>query len=292
MTVFFVLTTVFFVVRLAPGDPVERILGPEASREEIEWYRSQLKLDRPIWSQYMGFITGLFSGDMGESLFKKKKIVQLLKEHLPSTLILAMTSVLLSIPIGILGGMFCALYKSKKRDIIVRVISLMFLSFPIFSLAPLLVLIFAVKLGLFPVSEWNGFSHGVLPVLSLVIPLSSILIRVMRNKYLDEVDAPWVRVLYSKGLGEGKIRWHLLRVCLPTILNVVAVQLAVVLTGTMITESIFDIPGVGMLLFEGIQNRDYPIVQGVIAYSTLVYMVIYFLVDFLNEWIDPRIGEG
>ena len=291
MTIFLVLSTIFFVVRLTPGDPVERILGSEASEQEIIWYRTQLGLDRPILSQYIHFMTGFFSGDMGVSLFKKKPVSELLSSHLSSTFILASVCIFFSTILGTIGGLFSAAYKSGLPDMLLRTITLIFLSFPIFSLAPLLVLIFSIKLEIFPVSEWGSLSHLILPSMTLIIPLSSILIRVVRNKFLEEKSALWVLVLRSKGMGEKKIRMHILKVCLPTILNVVAIQLAVVLAGTMITESIFDIPGIGLLLFEAIQNRDYPVVQGVVVYSTVVYMMVYFLVDFINEQIDPRIKE-
>jgi len=127
-----------------------------------------------------------------------------------------------------------------------------------------------------PVSEWGDLAHLILPVLTLMIPLSASVMRVSRNKYLEEFQAPWVVVTRSKGLGDVAILLRILKVCLPTILNVVAIQLSVVIAGTMITETIYDIPGMGSLLFDGIQSRDYPLVQGVIAYSTLMYMIIYF----------------
>ena len=128
----------------------------------------------------------------------------------------------------------------------------------------------------------------ILPVVTLVIPLGAIVMRVTRNKYLEEASSQWVMVTRSKGLSDVSILLRVLKVCLPTILNVVSIQLSVVIAGTMITETIFDIPGMGSLLFDGIQNRDYPIVQGVIVYSTIMYMVIYFLIDFINEKLDPR----
>jgi peptide/nickel transport system permease protein len=186
-------------------------------------------------------------------------------------------------------GVMAGYKKNKSFDKLSRLISLLALSFPIFSLAPLLVLFFSIKLNLFPVSEWGQLKHLFLPVLALIIPLSAVIMRVTRNKYLEEVSSPWVMVIKAKGLGEISILLRILKVCLPTILNVVAIQLSVVITGTMITETIFDIPGMGSLLFDGIQNRDYPIVQGVIVYSTLTYMIIYFLIDYINEKIDPRI---
>jgi peptide/nickel transport system permease protein len=140
-----------------------------------------------------------------------------------------------------------------------------------------------------PVSEWGDLKHLILPVMALVIPLSSIVMRVTRNKYLEEANSQWVMVIRAKGLSDVSILLRVLKICLPTILNIVSIQLSAVIAGAMITETIFDIPGMGSLLFDGIQNRDYPIVQGVIIYSTITYMLIYFIIDYVNEWIDPRI---
>lgn len=288
-TIFLAVTSLFFVIRFSPGDPVEKILGPEASFEEIKLLREQLGLDKSSLEQYGAFLKSIIKGEMGDSLFKKSSVISLLKSHLPPTMIIAFFSISLSSVIGTFLGIWAGFKKNKPFDKYGRIVSLLALSFPIFSLAPLLVLLFSIQLQVLPVSEWGELKHIVLPVLTLVIPLSAVLMRVSRNKYLEEVNVPWVQVLESKGLSPMQILLRVAKVCLPTILNVVAIQLSVVLAGTMITETIFDIPGMGMLLFEGIQNRDYPVVQGVIVYSTVIYMIIYFFVDLLNEKIDPRI---
>ncbi|OIQ15712.1 MAG: hypothetical protein BM556_17305 [Bacteriovorax sp. MedPE-SWde] len=290
ITLIFAISTIFFALRLTPGDPVERLLGPEAKIEEVNKYRTQLGLDQSLVRQYGNFLKGVFAFDLGKSFFKKKDVVELLSKRMKPTMTLALLSILLSTPIGVFIGVVSALRKSKLTDSAIRMATLGLLSFPIFSLAPLLVLVFAVKLGLFPVSEWSSWKHMVLPVITLVLPLSSVVTRVMRNKFLEENNQLWVLVLHAKGMFKKDIVLRTVKICMPTILNVVAIQLSVVLAGTMITETIFDIPGVGSLLFEAIGNRDYPIVQGVIAYSTVIYMLIYFFVDFLNEKLDPRIA--
>ncbi len=290
ITLIFAISTIFFALRLTPGDPVERLLGPEAKVEEVNKYRTQLGLDQSLVRQYGNFLKGVFAFDLGKSFFKKKDVVELLSKRMKPTMTLALLSILLSTPIGVFIGVVSALRKSKLTDSAIRMATLGLLSFPIFSLAPLLVLVFAVKLGLFPVSEWSSWKHMVLPIITLVLPLSSVVTRVMRNKFLEENNQLWVLVLHAKGMFKKDIVLRTVKICLPTILNVVAIQLSVVLAGTMITETIFDIPGVGSLLFEAIGNRDYPIVQGVIAYSTVIYMLIYFFVDFLNEKLDPRIA--
>lgn len=289
LTIYIALTAIFFVIRLTPGDPVETILGPKATQEEMLRLRSELGLDLPLISQYKYFLKGLSKGDLGKSIFGKKDVYELLKERMKPTIILASLAVVIAAFFGISLGMFAGVRQNKEADKIMRVISLLALSFPIFSLAPLLVLLFSIKLNLFPVSEWGSIKHLFLPVITLVIPLSAVIVRVTRNKYLEEIRSPWVIVTRSKGLSEFAILLRVLKVCLPTILNVVAIQLSAVIAGTMITETIFDIPGMGSLLFDGIQNKDYPIVQGVIIYSTITYMLIYFLVDFINEKIDPRV---
>lgn len=289
-TILLGVSILFFIIRLSPGDPIERILGPEASLEDINHYRNQLGLDRPMLTQYISFIQSLFKGDLGSSLFKKKDVFELLKIHMKPTLLLAFLSIAISAPLGTLIGVYAALKKSSMVDSLLRVVTLLALAFPIFSLAPILVLIFAINLNLLPVSEWNSWKHIVLPVLTLVIPLSSIVSRVARNKFLEERDGPWVQVLHAKGMASHNVVLRVVKVTLPTILNVVAIQLSVVLAGTMITETIFDIPGMGLLLFEAISNRDYPIVQGVIIYSTIVYMIVFYAIDYLNRFIDPRMA--
>ena len=288
LTIFVALTTIFFVIRMSPGDPVETVLGQKASQEEIMKLKSQLGLDLPMSAQYKAYLKGLTKGDMGKTIFGNKDVKELLKERMKPTITLASISVTLAAIVGIFLGILAGYKKNKSFDKFSRLISLFALSFPIFSLAPLMVLLFSIKLNWFPVSEWGTLKHMFLPIVTLVIPLSAVVMRVTRNKYLEEVHSQWVMVTRSKGLNEVSILLRVLKVCLPTILNVVSIQLSVVIAGTMITETIFDIPGMGSLLFDGIQNRDYPIVQAVIVYSTLTYMVIYFVIDFVNEKLDPR----
>lgn len=288
VTIFVALTTIFFVIRMSPGDPVETVLGQKATQEEIAKLKTQLGLDLPMSSQYKNYLTGLLHGDLGKTIFGNKDVKEQMKERIVPTIILAATSVSLAAVVGIFLGILAGYKKNKSFDKFSRLISLFALSFPIFSLAPLMVLLFSIKLNLFPVSEWGTLKHMFLPIVTLVIPLSAIVMRVTRNKYLEEVHSQWVMVTRSKGLSDTAVLFRILKVCLPTILNVVSIQLSVVIAGTMITETIFDIPGMGSLLFDGIQNRDYPIVQGVIVYSTVSYMIIYFLIDFINEKLDPR----
>ncbi len=291
LTIFVALSTIFFVIRLSPGDPVETVLGQKATQEEISKLKSQLGLDLSMRKQYKNYLKGIVKGDMGKTIFGNKDVKELLKERMRPTITLAAFSVSIAAFVGIFLGILAGFKKNRGFDKFSRILSLFALSFPIFSLAPILVLFFSIKLNLFPVSEWGSLRHAFLPILTLVIPLSAVIMRVTRNKYLEEVNSQWVTVTKSKGLDDVAVLLRILKVCLPTILNVVSIQLSVVIAGTMISETIFDIPGMGSLLFEGIQNRDYPIVQGVIVYSTVTYMLIYFMLDYINERLDPRTAQ-
>ena len=291
LTIFVALSTIFFVIRLSPGDPVETVLGQKATQEEISKLKSQLGLDLSMRKQYKNYLKGIVKGDLGKTIFGNKDVKELLKERMRPTITLAAFSVSIAAFVGIFLGILAGFKKNRGFDKFSRILSLFALSFPIFSLAPILVLFFSIKLNLFPVSEWGSLRHAFLPILTLVIPLSAVIMRVTRNKYLEEVNSQWVTVTKSKGLDDVAVLLRILKVCLPTILNVVSIQLSVVIAGTMISETIFDIPGMGSLLFEGIQNRDYPIVQGVIVYSTVTYMLIYFMLDYINERLDPRTAQ-
>jgi peptide/nickel transport system permease protein len=205
LTIFVALTAIFFVIRLSPGDPVETVLGQKATQEEIIKLKTQLGLNLPLTSQYKVFLTGLAKGDLGKTIFGAKDVKGLLKERMKPTIVLAAVSVTLSAFIGMFLGVMAGYKKNKGFDKFSRIISLFALSFPIFSLAPLLVLFFSIKLNLFPVSEWGDLKHLFLPILSLVIPLSAIIMRVTRNKYLEEAHSQWVMVVKAKGLGEVAI---------------------------------------------------------------------------------------
>ncbi len=289
LVLFLSVSSVFFVIRMAPGDPVEKILGPRATLEERAELRKNLKLDQPISLQYLSFLSGVVQLDFGDSLFKKDKVIDLVKKRIKPSLILGLISVSLSFFLGSLLGVYLAIRKGSFWDLGFRIISLFGLAFPIFSLAPLLVYLFSIKLGWFPVSEWGTPKHMFLPILTLTIPLTTILIRVVRTRFLDDLGEPFVQVLKSKGLSDKAIFLRIFKLTLPTILNVVAIQLSVVLGGTIITETIFDIPGMGLLLFDSIQGRDYPLVQGIITFVALIYMSVYFIIEWINESIDPRL---
>lgn len=291
-TAWFVASAAFFCLRLSPGDPVERILGPQAKAEQIELYRQKLGLNLSMSKQYFNFMNDLVHLDWGKSLFKDRAVLVMISEAILPTAKLAIISVTLSFFLASLIGVYAALSKGKWQDHVLRLGALGALAFPIFSLAPILIMIFSIWLGLLPVSELLSPIHYILPLLSLVIPLTSVLSRVVRNQFLELNKEPWIKVLLAKGLSEKSVTLRIYKVCLPTIFNVVSMQLSVVLAGAMITETIFDIPGLGRLLLTAIENRDYPLVQGLIIYTSMIYLSLYVITDIINVKIDPRLEKA
>lgn len=289
ITAWFVASAAFFCLRLSPGDPVERILGPQARAEQIEIYRKSLGLDLPVLAQYKNFLYNLVHLDWGKSLFKDQTVLELIQNAMVPTATLAIIAVSLAFVLASLLGVLAAKNRGNLLDHVLRFFTLSALSFPIFSLAPILIILFSIQLGWLPVSELISPLHYILPCMSLVIPLTSVLSRVIRNQFLESNSEPWINVLRAKGLSENSITLRIYKVCLPTTLNVVSMQLSVVLAGAMITETIFDIPGLGKLLLGAIENRDYPLVQGLIIYTSLIYLILYVITDIINAKIDPRL---
>lgn len=290
-SVWFCVTLVFFSIRLAPGDPVERILGPDAKQEQIVAYRTQLGLDRSFHAQYFSFLKSVVVGDFGKSLFSKKEVIDLVGQRIFPTTMIAFSSVIIAFFLGSVWGVSAAIANRVWKDILIRMSALLVLSIPVFSLSPLLVSLFSIKLNIFPVSGWGSFRHVVLPVMSLALPLGAVLSRVARNRYLEEKNGPWVQVLRAKGLPDLQIVKRIFRVSLSSVVTVSSIQLSIVLAGTLVTETIYDIPGVGSLLYGSIQNRDYPVIQALIVYTCSIYLFVYFLSELINEKIDPRLKE-
>ena len=288
LTIWFTVTLIFIASRLTPGDPVVQLLGDNASEEEIAFYRQELGLDLPILSQYTKYLTGLVSGSLGTSLFTKEDVFKSIIDAAGPTITLALVTMFIASLLGVLCGLWAALNHGNLIDVIIRILNVCFLAVPVFSLAPLLVYLFSIKLKLLPVSEWGTLKHSILPSMTLVFPLMSILSRVTRNNFLEMKNAQWVSYLNAKGLKKSQINWRIIKAIFPSILNVIGIQLSVLLAGTMITEMIFSIPGMGQLLLESIQNRDYPVIQGVVFYTTLLYLCVYFFVDYFVVKLDPR----
>lgn len=283
-------TLSFLLIHFIPGDPVDLILGDQASLEDKANLRSSLNLDAPLSAQYLKFWTDLVQGDLGNSLRSHKPVTTLIAERFPATFELAFAAVLMALLFGLPTGALAGAKPYSPVDLGGLGYGILGISLPAIFLAPLLIYLFSMKLDWFPVSERSGWDSLVLPALSLAIPLSAVTLRVTRASMLEVIGEDYIRTARSKGLGEKKIYLvHALRNALIPVITIVGLQLGALLTGTVITETIFDWPGIGTLLLSAIQQRDYPVVQGCVLFIAFIYVLVNFLTDVAYGFANPRI---
>jgi peptide/nickel transport system permease protein len=285
-----VMTFVFFMIHLVPGDPVELMLGENAIDSDKERLRTALGIDRPIITQYFSFIINAFRGDLGRSIHSNMPVFTVIAERFPSTIELALcaifVAVIISIPLGVISA-----YKQKSIfDNGSMVISLFGISMPSFWLGPILIIIFSIKLGWLPVSGRGGISYIILPSITLGTALSAILTRMTRSSMLDCLKEEYVSTARAKGLSEKVvIIKHALSNAMIPIITIVGLQSGALLSGAIITETIFSWPGIGRLTIQAINTRDYPLLQGCVLIIALSYVTVNLLTDILYAYFDPRI---
>lgn len=290
---FAVLSLVFFLIHLVPGDPVDLILGEQALPADREQFRKALHLDLPLGRQYLYFFMNLFSGNLGESLFDRRPVIQLLMERYPATVELAFFSMVIALAIAIPLGVTAAVRKGSVWDQGSMLGGLLGISIPHFWLGPLLVLLFSVKLDLLPLSGRDEFWSFLLPAVTLGSGMAAILTRMTRSSMLETLREEYVRTARAKGVPEFRvILKHTLRNALHPVVTVVGLQVGALLAGAIVTEKIFAWPGVGSLLIQSIERRDFPVVQGCILTIALTYTVVNLLTDLLYAKLDPRINLG
>lgn len=287
------LTLVFFLIHLIPGDPIELMLGETASRADKEALRKDLGLDLPLSTQYLRFLKGAISGDLGRSLYGQGQVLDLILVRLPATLELTLGAMIVALLIAFPLGTIAAARRHSWIDQSSLLFSLLGLALPNFWLGPLLIIVFSIELGWLPVSGRGGLSHLILPALTLGTAMAAILTRMIRSSLLDVIHEDYIRTARAKGLGERSI-WlrHALRNSLLPVITIVGLQFGALLAGSIITETIFTWPGIGRLTIEAIQTRDYPLVQGCILLIAGSYIVANLLTDILYSLVDPRIHYG
>lgn len=289
-TVLGVLTLVFFLVHLIPGDPVELMLGETAARADLAQLRADLGLDRPLGEQYARFLGGLAHGDLGRSFFYRKPVAAVIGGALPSTALLALAALVVALLIALPIGILAAVHRDRLTDRLAMIGSLLGVSMPNFWLGPLLIILFSFRLGWLPVSGREGPASLVLPALTLGFALAAILARMTRASMLDVLGEDYLRTARAKGVSERVvILRHALRNALLPVVTIVGLQFGALLSGAVITENVFAWPGVGTLLIQAITARDYPLVQGCVLVISLSYVLVNFLTDVLYSLIDPRV---
>ena len=287
-----VLTVVFFLIHLIPGDPVELMLGEYARPADRQQLREQLGLHRPLGWQYLEYMGRTLAGDLGDSLQNRRPVAALIGERLPATVELMLGAMLVALLTALPLGIVAALHHGRWLDRLTSLFAVLGVATPNFWLGPLLVLVFAIRLDWLPVSERGGLEHLVLPALTLGTALAGLLSRMTRTSLVEVLGEDYIRSARAKGLSRSRVVWvHALRNALIPVITVAGLQIGVMLSGAIITENIFDWPGIGSLLLEGIYQRDYPLVQGCVLVIATSYVAINLATDLLYGWVDPRIRQ-
>jgi peptide/nickel transport system permease protein len=296
---FIVSVVCFSLINLIPGDPATVILGPEASEQAKEQMRERLGLDEPIVVQYVDWLGGVLHGDLGESLVDGTPVSQLILQRLPVTLELALGTFLVSLTIAVVAGILSASNRGTWVDYVSTGFALGGISIPHFWLGMMFIIIFAVNLGVLPASGFVPFFEDpmaniaamILPVFATGLRESAELTRMLRSSLLEELGSDYVRTAFSKGLSRRVVVIrHAVRNALIPFVTASGLQIAALLGGLVVTEQVFQLPGVGRLIVESILERDFTVVQGAVLTVTAIVVVINVLIDMLYAVIDPRIA--
>lgn len=285
-----VVCLVFLLIHVIPGDPVEVMLGESAQPTDKETLRHALGLDLPIHQQWWMYFKALLHLDFGTSLFSGRAIVDLLIERIPATLHLSLVSLVVAIALALPLGILAAVRQHSPLDYGAMGFALFGMSIPNFWMGPLLILVGALWLGWFPVSGQEGWNSVVLPALTLGTAMAAILARMIRSSVLEVLGEDFMRTAYAKGLTPTRaVMLHALPNSLLPILTLLGLQLGGLLGGAVITETVFAWPGLGLLMIEAIQQRDYPVVQAAVLCISVTYILVNLVTDLLYAWLDPRI---
>ena len=289
-TIFGVVTLVFLIIHLIPGDPVEIMLGETATLTDKAKLRADLGLDLPISVQYFRFITNLVQGDFGMSFHFRQPAFDLIIKRLPATIELSLGALVVALMISVPLGILSAAKQYSFIDQTSLFVALLGVSMPNFWLGPLLIIIFSINLGWLPVSGRGDITHLLLPAITLGSSMAAILTRMIRSSLLDILKEEYIKTARAKGLPEQIILFkHALRNALLPVVTILGLQFGSLLAGSIITETIFSWPGIGRLTIQAIISRDYALVQGCVMIIALGYVFINLLTDLLYVWIDPRI---
>ena len=290
--IWLVVSLVFLLIHLVPGDPIQQMLGEGAAAADIQAARHAYGLDVSIGQQYLNYWKGVAHGDLGQSLRLNQSVIRLVAQRYPYTLQLTVAALVVAILLSIPAGVRSAQRRNRWDDRAISVISLFGLSFPNFALGPVLILVFAIKIGWLPVSGSGTFAHLVLPSITMGSALAAILTRMVRTSMLEEMGQDYIRTARAKGLSERAVVYrHALRNALIPVITVLGLQFGALLAGAIVTETLFSWPGIGRLTIQAISNRDYYLVQGCILAIGLTYVLVNFMTDLLYSAVNPRIRQ-
>ena len=281
---------VFLIMQLVPGDPARMLAGEGATPEQIEAVRQSLGLDRPMVEQYMTYLGNVLQGDLGKSMITNAPVLEEILIRLPTTVELALASILVAVTIGLLAGIVSATKQNSWADMSIMVVALLGVSMPSFWIGLMLMYYFSVELGWFPVAGWDTPAQMVLPALTLGSGGAAIIARMTRASMLEVIRQDYIRTARAKGVSRFKVIFkHALKNALIPIITVVGLQFGVLLGGTVLTESVFAINGVGQLVINAIRTRDLPMVQGTVLMVSMIFMLVNMSVDILYRVVNKRV---
>lgn len=290
VTLFAVSVFAFGMIHLVPGDPVSIALGENATPQAVQNLRHQWGLDRPLAVQYGDFIGNAVHGDFGTSIRSEQPVLSEIGQRLGSTVALAFAATVVSVPLGLALGVVAAVARRRIVDVGVMGVALLGLSMPTFWSGTLLILLFGLTLGLLPVAGDNGFAALVLPAITLALPAAAVLARLTRGSMLEVVRQDYVRTAWAKGLGRFSVVFrHALPNAVVPVITIMGLQIGTLLSGTVIVESVFARPGIGRLAVQAIEERDFPLVQGVVLLAGVVFVLVNLVTDLVYPLVDPRI---
>ncbi|UUX33007.1 ABC transporter permease [Fundicoccus culcitae] len=300
-TLLLVSLIIFLIFNILPGNPAQAILGPDADIQQIRVLEEQLGLNDPLHTRYFNWIGGIFQGDFGTSYRYREPVAQIIADRLPVTLSLTIYSLLLTIIIAIPVGIFISRYEGTVISTIANLISQLGISIPSFWLAFVLILIFAVNLGWLPTFGYKSLSDGigdhlrsmVLPSVSIAISNIAVIIRYLSNSVADQMNRDYVTTAIVKGADENRVLYrHVLKNASLPVITIFGLMVADTLGGSIIIENVFALPGIGSLLNSSVQTRDFPLIQSLVLFISIIIILANFVVDILYQVIDPRIKTG
>jgi ABC-type dipeptide/oligopeptide/nickel transport system permease component len=290
LTIFLISTIVFFVIRIIPGDPALVVAGMDATQEAITAIRTKLGTDQPLPAQYLQWLWKVVRFDFGESLISGQPVIKLVFQRFPLTLSLAVLGILISIVIAIPLGVLSAVKRWSLWDYSGMAFSQIGMAIPSFWLGIMLLLIFAVRIQIFPLFGSGSIVHLILPAISLGIARAAIILRLTRASMIEELSKEYVITARAKGLTERMVKYkHALKNALLPVITITGIQLGYMLGGAIITEQVFSLPGLGRLFLTGIYQRDFPLIQGGVVFVAIIFSLINFTVDILYSVLNPRI---
>jgi len=293
-----VAVVVFAMLRLTPGDPAAILAGDDATTEQLEQIRQSMGLDKPILTQFAVWVGQLAQGDLGQSLLSRKPVLDLISERVGPTVALAVSVLIVTILVAIPMGIIAARHRGKLLDRVVMTLSVFGFSVPVFVVGYLIIYLLALKLGWFPVQGYRPLANGfwpfaqrlVLPTLALSGIYIALVARITRSSIIEVMNEDYIRTARAKGARESAILLrHALKNAAVPIVTIIGIGVAALITGVVVTESVFNLPGLGRLVVEAVLARDYPIIQGLILLFSLAYILINLVVDVLYTVFDPRI---